>query len=92
MEHKILVFYIGIAGINLDDVQDYIQKVIKKISPDTFKGEIIVIPTHTYDTRVECINPKYITNEKLIQEHENLMKELNHKLHNQLKEIENEKD
>ncbi len=92
MEYKILVFYIGIAEINHEDIQDYIQKVIKKISPDTFKGEIIVIPTHTYDTRVECINPKYITDDKLIQQHENLMKELNHNLYNQLKEIKNEKD
>ncbi len=90
MESKILVFYIGIASINLDDVQEYIQKISKKITPETFNGEIIIIPTHTYDTKVECINPKYITDKELIQEHENLMKQLNYNLHEQLKITKNE--
>ena len=92
MENKILVFYVGIAGIASEDVETYVKKVTETITPTTFNGEIIVIPTHSYDTRVECINPKYITNDELIQKHETLMKELNNNLYNQIKIMENEKN
>ena len=39
-----------------------LTKISNKITPVTFKGEIILIPVQTLDTRVECINPKYIKN------------------------------
>ncbi len=88
---KILVYYIGTAMLSPEDIPDYISKVTSKIIPQTFNGEIIIIPTQTYDTRVECINPKYITDLELIKEHETLMKELNHKLYEQIKIKKNEK-
>jgi len=88
-ESKILVIYIGIAGIRSEDIPDFIKKISKQIIPQTFSGEVIVIPTQTLLTKVECINPKYITNEELIKEHTqlmtNLQKELKFQL-NQLKE------
>lgn len=92
MENKILVYYVGVAAIQSEDIEDYINKLSKKIIPDTFNGEIIIIPTLTYDTKVECINPKYITDNELIKEHETLMKELNHKLYEQQKLLKNEKN
>jgi hypothetical protein len=64
MEIKILVIYIGIGGIRSEDVDSYMKKVTEKITPRTFEGEIIVLPTQLLvapDTRIECINPKYIT-------------------------------
>lgn len=92
MENKILVFYVGIMGVPQDKIEEFIHKVSKKITPTTFKGEIIIIPIQSYDTRVDCINPKYITDKELIQENENLLKELNHNLHNQLKLIKDEEN
>lgn len=92
MENKILVFYVGVAGINMADVEEYIKKISEKITPNTFNGEIIIIPTLTYDTKVECINPKYITDNELIKEHETLMKELNYKLYEQQKLLKNEEN
>jgi hypothetical protein len=92
MEHKILVVYVGIVGIRSEDIDTFVHKVVSKIVPTTFEGEIIIIPTQLLDTRIECINPKYITEPELIQEHTKLMKELQDALHEQLKIIKKENE
>ena len=87
MEVKILVIYIGIGGIRSEDVDTYMKKVTKKITPSTFEGEIIVLPTQLLvapDTRIECINPKYITKAELIREHTEIIKKLHDELEIQL--------
>ena len=91
MEHKILVVYVGIVGIRSEDIDTFVHKVVSKIVPTTFEGEIIIIPTQQLDTRIECINPKYIIEPELIQQHTELMKELQDALHEQLKIIKEEK-
>jgi len=99
MENKILVIYVGVAEFtNLSELEkqeilnSFVQKVAKKITPNTFEGEIIVIPTHSYDTRIECINPKYITDAELIKENTKLMKELRENLQYQLDQLKEEKN
>ena len=87
MENKIIVIYIGIKNIRSEDINAYINKVTNKIIPSTIEAEFIVIPINSLDTRIECINPKYITDENLIKEHSNLISELNIKLNEQLKII-----
>jgi hypothetical protein len=82
---KILVIYIGIAGFRSEDVPEYVAKVGKKISPETLDSEIIIIPTQSYETRIECINPIYITDEELKIKHTNLMQELHEELETQIK-------
>jgi hypothetical protein len=87
MENKILVIYIGIGGIRSEDIDTYMKKVTGKITPTTFEGEIIVLPTQLLvapDTRIECINPKYITKTELIREHTEIIKKLQDELQIQL--------
>ena len=91
MKTKLLVIYVGVANIRSEDISDYIHKVAEKITPKTFKGEVIFIPTQSTETRVECIDPKYITDVELIKEHLELMKDLNEKLNNQINQINNNK-
>ena len=91
MSNEILVIYVGVAGIRSEDIPDYVTKISNKITPVTFKGEIILIPVQTLDTRVECINPKYIKNVELINKHEILMKELNDNLQHQSNILKNGK-
>jgi len=86
-ENKILVVYLGIAGIRSEDIEDYVHKVTARITPQTFEGEIIIIPAQSYETRVECVNPKYVTEPELIQKHTELMKELHDELAHQIEEI-----
>ena len=83
-ENKILVIYVGVQGIRSEDIPLFSNKLANKIIPETFYGEVIVIPTQSIDTRVDCINPKYITNKDLINEHEELMKKLQYELQIQL--------
>lgn len=89
---KILIIYVGVAGIRGIDIPDTVNKIAKRIIPSTFEGEIIVIPTQSYDTKIECINPKYITDEKLIEEHTQMIKTLNNELKHQLNQLKNEKN
>ena len=87
MEAKILVMYIGIGGIRSEDVDTYMKKVTKKITPTTFEGEIIVLPTQLLvapDTRIECINPVYITDTELVKQHTIMIKKLQEELQIQL--------
>lgn len=81
---KILVIYIGVAGIRNEDIENYVHKITKKITPQSFNGEIIIIPIQSYDTRIECINPQYITKVELVKKHNEMIKCLQEELQNQL--------
>ena len=91
MEHKILVVYVGVAMIRTEDIDNYVHRVASKIIPTTFEGEIIIIPVQDINTKIECINPKYITEPELIQKHGELMKELEEALLEQIKLLREEK-
>jgi hypothetical protein len=80
-ENKIFVFYIGI--LNQDNefisnkIDEYVNEVSNRIISSNIDGEIIVIPTFSQNTKIECINPEYITDQELIIKHQNLIKILN---------------
>ena len=86
-ETKIFALYIGVQGIRSEDIPLVVERITKRIAPETFKGEIIVIPTQSPDTRIECINPKYVTDAELIKEHTEKMKELHEQLQHQLEQL-----
>ena len=92
MKNKLLVIYVGVQGIRSEDIEEVVRKISTRITPTMFEGEIIVIPTQYSETRIECINPKYITDETLIQEHTKMMKELKEQLQHQLEQIKKEND
>jgi hypothetical protein len=89
-ESKILVFYVGVAGIPMEDISDYMERVATKITPQNFDGEVLFLPTlSSYDVRVECINPQYVTDTELIKKNHDLLNELRFELTNQLNNIKN---
>ena len=89
MEINILVIYIGVAGIRAEDIDTYVHRVVKKIMPTTFEGEVIIIPIQSYDCKIECINPVYITDTELIREHTEMMNKLQYELKIQLELLKN---
>ena len=91
-ETKILVIYVGVAGVRAIDIPTVIQEISKKITPETFKGEILIIPQQSLDTRVECINPRYVTDAELIKENTKMITELKLQLQNQLEQLKENKD
>jgi len=92
MENKILVIYVGVAGIRMEDIPEFVRRISSKITPNTFQGEVIIIPTQTVDTRIECINPVYITDAELIKEHSEKMKKLQDELQYQLNVLKAERN
>ena len=91
-ETKIFVIYVGVAGVRAEDIPDVIKQVSQKITPETFKGEILIIPQQSFDTRIECINPRYVTDAELIKENNKMMGELKLQLQNQLEQLKENKD
>ena len=92
MENKIIVIYVGIAGVRSEDVSGYVSKVTKRITPESIKAEFIVIPIEsTTDTRMECINPIYVTEDVLMKKHTDLMMEVDKLLQDDINRIKNEK-
>ena len=76
-EPKIFVIYLGVKEIDDKFISQYCTKVSEKIIPKTVEGEFIVIPLRdTMDTRIECINPRYVTDKELIAEHTKLLQKL----------------
>jgi hypothetical protein len=83
----ILVYYIGVINVEPPEIPEYMKKVRDKISIPDFNGHSIFIPVNTYDTKIECINPKYITEKELIKKHVSLMKKLNLDLQSHIDEL-----
>jgi hypothetical protein len=64
MEKIILVHYINIGNIDGNDVSKIMEDVVKKFSPKEEDNIISYwIPVREGETRVECINPKLVSQE-----------------------------
>jgi len=93
MDNLILVYYIGTALISEDDIGQYVQAIMDKIKTDSkIVGEIIVIPTKQIDSRIECINPKYITEDELLRDHRLKMDQLQEYLKHYIDELKIKKE
>lgn len=87
----ILVFYINVENMSTDDIGDYMNKISQKIVPTNIDAEGILIPIFNGLTRIECINPKYISEDDLIKKNNILMGELNEHLKYELNNIKENK-
>jgi len=88
----ILVYYINVSSLDMHEIGDYMDKVRNKINIDGFDGHSIFVPVTTHESKIECINPRYITEEKLINEHTSMLKELNKELNHNVEELKSEKN
>ena len=62
----ILVVYVNISYIDIADVAEYMYKITDAI---TFDDSVLrlFIPIRDSETRIECINPKRISDEEYIK-------------------------
>lgn len=95
-DRKILVFYIGIGNMPDDEVGNYVTKVQQRFLTVEFinrvDSEIILLPVRDTDSRIECINPKFITKKALVEQHEAQMKELNDTMNQVLVQLKADKE
>jgi hypothetical protein len=88
-QKSIYVVYVGIGNLEDDDIEEIVSKTASKVAPifSDMNCEVIVLPSRlTIDSRIECINPQYITNEALLKKHKFQMEIL----HGNLKDYEEE--
>ena len=79
----IIVFYIDVRQIDPNDIYNFINGVAKRTQLNTETKDLLYIPIYG-ESRIECVNPIYITDSELIKKHERLMAELHEHLKNQL--------
>ena len=64
----ILVMYVGIDHMEPRDVGPYMERIVELTKPDPeneVKNEIFYLPEYgTKNTRIECINPKLLSEEE----------------------------
>jgi hypothetical protein len=64
MEKIILVHYINVGNIDYSDVESFMKRVVDKFSPKEEDNIISYwIPIQNGETKVECINPKLVSEE-----------------------------
>ena len=88
----ILIYYISTFGLeNNEEIETFFHKLRDKIAAQSISedSEIIFLPV-IGESRIECINPKYITDSDLIKKHERAMSELHGHLNNQIEQIKTE--
>jgi hypothetical protein len=85
--NKIYVIYIGVLDVNtgkvFPDIEEYILDFVEKMPSDIFDGQTIYLPAYEYNTRIECINPMYITDKELLEKHTAQLKKLHEELNKQ---------
>jgi hypothetical protein len=81
----ILVFYVDVRMIEGEEIEEFISKISTRVYSQLIDTQSIFIPVYG-ETRIECINPIYITDSELIKKHERLMAELHEHLKNQIDE------
>jgi hypothetical protein len=63
-EKIILIHYINLGNIDSNDVSEMMENVVNKFSPKEEDNIISYwIPVREGETRVECINPKLVSEE-----------------------------
>ena len=63
-EKIILIHYINVGNIDGNNVSEMIENVVKKFSPKEEDNIISYwIPVREGETRIECINPKLVSEE-----------------------------
>jgi len=71
----ILVFYINIGGLSISNAASYVQKVQQQFESQNFTDLVqYFIPVRDAETRIECLNPQFITNKKIIDDFQKTLK------------------
>ena len=86
----VYVAYVGIGNLSSDEeIERAMKAAYDAISPvfEKVDGEVIFIPIRGVESRFECINPSYITEDEILRKHRLLMDELHEHLDVHVKKI-----
>ena len=72
MKNKnVYVAYLNIDGISIQKHKEILKQVNTMISDKLPDDIVIVLPTRNLETKIECINPRFLDN---VKEYENILK------------------
>jgi len=77
MDKLILVVYGNVGSLSPNEIQEYIAQVNRYVASPTNEYITMVVPVRDQETRIECINPKFITNEEMIKRFASDIKDVN---------------
>lgn len=65
MEKIILVYYVYVGDMSPNEVEDFINQLNNGLSSIESQNNILsfIVPTKTENTKIECINPKLVSDE-----------------------------
>ena len=81
MEKIILVFYIDIRDLKYSEIRNYLNNVKDALKSDSDNEKQIFIPIHG-ESRIECLNPKMVSEndykqaKEILEKNEKIVKEL----------------
>ena len=61
MEKIILVNYVAVGNMSMNEVHEYLEDFERKIVPKDEGIFNYIVPIKGYDSRVECLNPKLVS-------------------------------
>ncbi len=61
MKKIILVHYINVGNMGKEDVKNYLNEISAKLIPKDNEIISYLIPVNNSETRVECLNPKLVS-------------------------------
>lgn len=91
-EKTILVAYINVGNLDEEDIPQYLNEYGQLLNTNNLNTFLIIVPIFGGQNRVECINPKYITEKGLIEENEKRMKDLNNYIKNLTNDVHEKKE
>lgn len=94
-DKHIFVAYVGVGNTAENEgIEKVMKAAYAAINPifNDMDAEVIFIPTRTVDSKFECINPQYITEDELIRKNRLLMDELHEHLDVHMANLKNEID
>jgi hypothetical protein len=86
MNDVILVFYLYIGNMVDDEIPGWVERIKRETSEKKPEGSApwFYIVTRTGENRVECINPKFITDQARIDEAMRQLESINQHFTNEL--------
>ena len=82
----IIVAYVNVGSIHDDDIRAFLKRTAEALKPEDDGSSLFyIIPVREEDSRIECINPKFVSEE----EYEKVRKTCE-KISEKLAELEND--
>ena len=65
MDKLIIAVYLNVRNMTMEEIREFMVRTRDTVSSPTNEYITMVVPVKNKDTRIECLNPKYITGDEI---------------------------